>query len=158
MYVAGLCSAAVCALWWGPADVVEVAVSVMWRVVVVCGNRLGDTVFPEHTRRAAVVLWMCIGVVWYNREFVGACEWREDDTIVAEPGRGRCRTRSGPAVSLAAWSMQGRWGEKASGWASCGPGAVCCRGREWWRYGVVSSVAVVLDSDEDCVPGRDGVL
>jgi len=84
MYVAGLCSAAVCALWWGPADVVEVAVSVMWRVVIVCGNRLGDTVFPENSRRAAVVVWMCIGVVWYNREFVGACKWREDDTIVAE--------------------------------------------------------------------------
>ena len=130
----------------------------MWRVVVICRNRLGDTVFPEHSRRAAVVLWMCIGVVWYNREFVGACELREDDTIVAEPGRGRYRTRSGPAVSLAAWSMQGRWGEKASGWASCGPGAVYCRDRERWRYGGVSSVAVVLDSDEDCVPGRDGVL
>jgi len=89
---------------------------------------------------------------------VGAYECHEDDTTVAESGRDRCRTRSGAAVSLVAWGRWGRCEEKASEWASCKPGAVCCRGREWWRYGVVSSVAVVLDSDEDCVPGRDGVL
>ena len=130
MYVAGLCSAAFCALWWGPADVVEVAVAVMWMVVVVCGNRLGDTVFSEHSRRAAVGLWMCIGGVWYNREFVGGCECREDHTIVAESGRDRCRTRSGAAVSLVAWGRWGRCEEKASGWASCKPGAVCCKGLE----------------------------
>ena len=130
MYVAGLCSAAFCALWWGPADVVEVAVAVMWMVVVVCGNRLGDTVFSEHSRRAAVGLWMCIGGVRYNRDFVGACECREDDTTVAESGRDRCRTRSGAAVSLVAWGRWGRCEEKASGWASCKPGAVCCKGLE----------------------------
>ena len=83
MYVAEECSAAVCALWWGPADVVGVAVSVLWMGVDVCGNRLGDIAFPEHSRRAVVGLWMCIVGVWYSREFVGACECREDDSNVA---------------------------------------------------------------------------